>query len=231
MILKTKNESIAGAKQEIRDSFRKGFAVSDITSRPKVGTSNPSRYFNDEVWMSTPYVNGDNPLFARCIVDHQDNDILMVTGVELWTRTAMGPEHNLEDICSKEKRPFQAVDRNGGVHSFTEIEQEVADCAAATVVFPHLMNYGEYIAFQTLNYERLKVGSEPTVEDYMKYANHCVSEMRAGDMPYVGTYRDADRAESYLCDLEPLLLQDRMNREFAQIETGSDEPGFEPGIQ
>lgn len=231
MILKTKNESIAGAKQEIRESLRKGFAVSDITSRPKAGTSNPSKYFNDEVWMHTPYVHGEEPLFARCIVDHQDNNILMVTGVELWTRTAMGPEHNLEDICSKEKRPFQAVDQDGRVHSFTEIEQDVADCAAATVVFPHLMAYKEYIAFQTLNYERLKVGTEPTVEDYMKYANHCVKEMRAGDMPYVGRYRDADITESHLCDLEPLLYQDRINREFAQIEPDFDEPGFEPGIE
>lgn len=230
MIIKTKNESISGAKQEIRDSFRKGFAVSDITSRPKAGTSNPSRYFNDEVWMSTPYVNGDNLLYAHCVVDHQDDNALVVTGVELWTRTGIGLGRNLEDICSEEKRPLQAADRNGGMHSFTEIEQEVADCAAATVVFPHLMKYDEYIAFQTLNYERLKVGSEPTVEDYMKYANHCVSEMRAGDMPYVGKYMDAEKAESYLCDLEPLLLQDRMNREFAQIETGSDESGFESGM-
>lgn len=230
MILKTKNESIAGAKQEIRDSFRKGFAVNDIMSRPKTGTSNPSRYFNDEVWMSTPYVYGDDNLYAHCVVDHQDDNALVVTGVELWTRTGVGPGRNLEDICSEEKRPLQAADRNGGMHSFTEIEQEVADCAAATVVFPHLMKYDEYIAFQTLNYERLKVGSEPTVEDYMKYANHCVSEMRAGDMPYVGKYMDAKKAESYLCDLEPLLLQDRMNREFAQIETGSDESGFESGM-
>lgn len=231
MILKTKNESIAGAKQEVRESLRKGFAVNDITSRPKAGTSNPSKYFSDEVWMHTPYVHGEKPLFARCIVDHQDNDILMVTGVELWTRTAMGPERNLEDICSEEKRPLQAVDEDGGVHSFTEIEQDVADCAAATVVFPHLMDYEEYIAFQTLNYERLKVGTEPTVEDYMKYANHCVKEMRAGDMPYVGRYRDADITESHLCDLEPLLYQDRINREFAQIEPDFDEPGFEPGIE
>lgn len=230
MIVKTKNESIADAKQEIRKSFRKGFAVNDIMSRPKTGTSNPSRYFNDEVWMSTPYVYGDDNLYAHCVVDHQDDNALVVTGVELWTRTGVGPGRNLEDICSEEKRPLQAADRNGGMHSFTEIEQDVADCAAATVMFPHLMKYDEYIAFQTLNYERLKVGSEPTVEDYMKYANHCVSEMRAGDMPYVGKYMDAKKAESYLCDLEPFLLQDRMNREFAQIETGSDEPGFESGM-
>lgn len=196
MVQKTKNESISGTKQEIRMMAHQGFVVSNVVSKPKDGEHNAARYFNDDVWMSTPYNYDGQELAAHCLVSH-DGDGLTVTGVELWTKNGLGQfDRNLEDILGEKRSPFLVCDKDGRAYAFNAVEENVANCAAATVSFPHVMVYEEYTVFQRSNFARLNLDETPTVNDYMKYLDHCEKDMRAGDMPYVGEVRNPEQIDA-----------------------------------
>lgn len=198
MVQRTKNKSISGTKQDIRTMARQGFVVSDVISRPKAGTQNAAKYFNDDVWMSTPYSYDGKELAAHCLVLHDGSkdDTLTVTGVELWTKNGLGQyDRNLEDILSDRRSPFIVSDKDGRTFTFRTVEENVADCAAATVSFPHVMEYEEYLAFQQSNFARLDMEA-PTVDDYLKYLDHCERDINAGDMPYVGKIRESGQIGS-----------------------------------
>lgn len=203
MVYRTRPESIRDAKQGIKDTNRAGFAVTDIRSKPMDAGNpklNPAKDFIDEVWMATPYTYDGYPLMAFCTVERGNIQIdksekLAIADVELWTKDRMTgkPDRNLEDVYENDHgtRDWAVQDLQGWDISQEDAEKAVADCAAATVTFPHVMHYDEYMAFQKLNFARLKL-DPPTDESYSKYLEHCEREMRAGDMPYVGELRDPD---------------------------------------
>lgn len=204
MVYRIRPESIKDAKQGIKDSNRAGFAVTDIRSKPKDPGNpklNPAKDFIDEVWMTTPYLYDGYPLMAFCTVERGNIQIdrtekLAISDVELWTvdRVTGKPDRNLEDIYENDHgtRDWTVQDLQGWDATHEDVEKHVADCAAATVTFPHVLHYDEYMAFQKLNFARLRLG-QPTDTSYSNYLKHCESMMRSGDMPYVGELRDPDR--------------------------------------
>ena len=199
MVYRIRPESTKDAKQGIKDSNRAGFAVTDIRSKPMDPGNpklNPAKDFIDEVWMTTPYTYDGYPLMAFCTVERGNIQIdktekLVIADVELWTVNRGKPDRNLEDVYENDHgtRDWTVQDLQGWDVSHEDVENHVADCAAATVTFPHVMHYDEYMAFQKLNFARLRLG-QPTDASYSKYLEHCENMMSSGDIPYVGELRD-----------------------------------------
>ena len=199
MVYRIRPESTKDAKQGIKDSNRAGLAVTDIRSKPKDRGNpefNPAKDFIDEVWMTTPYTYDGYPLMAFCTVERGNIQIdktekLAIGNVELWTVNRGKPDRNLEDVYENDHstRDWTVQDLQGWDVSHEDVENHVPDCAAATVTFPHVMHYDEYMAFQKLNFARLRLG-QPTDVSYSKYLEHCENMMSSGDIPYVGELRD-----------------------------------------
>lgn len=199
MVYRIRPEITGDAKQRVKDSNRAGFAVTDIRSKPMDPGNpklNPAKDFIDEVWMTTPYTYDGYPLMAFCTVERGNIQIdktekLAIGNVELWTVNRGKPDRNLEDVYENDHgtRDWTVQDLQGWDATHEDVENHVADCAAATVTFPHVMHYDEYMAFQKLNFARLRLG-QPTDVSYSKYLEHCENMMSSGDIPYVGELRD-----------------------------------------
>ena len=189
---------------KVRESNKEGFRVATIKSfHAATDTGNPSSHFTDEVRMTTPYADEDGKrLVGYCNVKHDGIEKpLQVDTVELWTLKADGytPDRNYEDVfLSKHPsaKKIDVFDKDGNTVSFSEVEEKIADCAAFTVQFPHVMHYSEYMEFQNRNFARLKLDA-PAGDGYAKYLEHCKAMMKSGNMPYVGEVTDADFVDMF----------------------------------
>lgn len=183
---------------KVKASYKEGFRAIDIRSfHSQTDTGNPASNFTDEVRIDTPYVGEKGQrLVGYCNVRHVGDKPLQVDTVELWTVKADGytRDRNYEDVFMSEHPDAKAIiikDKEGNTVPFSDAESKMADCAASTVQFPHVMHFDEYMDFQTRNFARLKL-DPPTGANYERYLEGCKSMMKSGNMPYVGAVTDAD---------------------------------------
>lgn len=189
---------------KVKASYKEGFRAINIRSfHSETDTGNPASHFTDEVEIAVPYM-GDKgqKLVGYCNVKHAGDDKpLRINTVELWTVESDGhtKDRNYEDVFMSEHPDARSIiikDKEGNPVSFAEAESKISDCAAATVQFPHVMHFDEYMDFQTRNFERLKF-DPPTSENYIHYLETCKGMMKNGGLPYVGAVTDADSVDMF----------------------------------
>lgn len=214
------------AKQAVRKSANMGFVATSVRSEPTDINNkalNPARNFTDRVWMETPYTYNGDPLLACCFVEHghmriDRSEELIISNAELWTKDKLtgNPDRNLEDVYEEEHgtRNWAVKEQDrGDVFDHEDVEKAVADCAAATVSFPHVMHYDEYKPFYRFG--------TATPKAYAVYLQHCEGLMRQG-VSYVGEVRDPDRVN--LLYLEAMPEPD--SREIPTIDNDFEEDGL-----
>ena len=200
MITRIKSESLLEAKQQVRRMHQNGFTVSHIKSEPRDASDpklNPMKDTTDFIWMSTPYTYKDEPLIAFCEVDRgklriDKSEALEIHNIQLFTKHADdSPDQNVKDLYLENTgRDTYVVQDAKGFDCYEDrVNESVADCAAGTVCFPHVMTYDEYMTIQQANRQRmgfLQIGPDA----YTNYLNRCEGEIQSGLMSYVGAVKD-----------------------------------------
>lgn len=200
MITKIKSESFLEAKQQVRRSHQNGFTVSHIKSEPRDVSDpklNPMRDTTDSMWMSTPYRYKDEPLLAYCEVDRGElridkSEALHIHNIELFTKNQdSSPGENIKDVYLEDtgRKDYIIQDASGFDCFEDQVKESVAECAAGTVCFPHVMTYDEYMTIQQANTKRMGF-MQLNANAYTKYLDKCESEIMSGLMPYVGDVKD-----------------------------------------
>lgn len=202
MITRIKSESLLEAKQQVRKSHQNGFTVSHIKSEPKDALDsklNPMKDTVDSLWMSTPYMYQDEPLVAFCEVDRgklriDKSEALEIHNIQLFTKNSDGsPSENVRDLylSGTGSTNYVVQDTQGFDCYEDQVKDSVADCAAGTVCFPHVMTYDEYMTIQQASKKHMgfmQIGPDA----YTKYLDKCESEISSGLMPYVGDVKDVN---------------------------------------
>lgn len=188
----------------VKATHKEGFRVATIESfHSQTDVGNPASHFTDKVRMETPYKTKDGArLIGYCNVKHAGIDKpLQVDTVELWTLKSDGytPDRNYEDVFLSQNpsaKKIDIFDSEGNLVTFDDVENKIADCAASTVQFPHVMHYDEWKDFQSRNFARLQLDA-PTGDGYNHYLDSCKSMIKSGNMPYVGEVTDADFVDTF----------------------------------
>lgn len=150
----------------------------------------------------TPYFFDGKKVEGRTCIDLlKPRDEMSLSYCEFWCKDNDGNYHNVEDMCcpSNVKIEFSNSETGKSVNYF-DARDELSKFSLIVSNCPYVMTYSEYVD-SCLYQERRGFEGPPSVDDYSVYLDSVRSDLRNGNVSYVGSIDSLRKFDSSRDDL------------------------------